>query len=461
MIFALPKEITSLMNHFKDNGFFIYLVGGAVRDLILKRETKNWDFTTNAKPKQILQMFPDAFYNNTYGTVSVPIKIATGDQLKTIIFEITPFRKESGYKDFRHPQKVEWAKTVEEDLARRDFSINAIAYDGEKLIDPFFGQEDIKNKLIRAVGDPDKRFSEDALRLLRAIRFASQLGFFIEEKTRASIEKNASLITKISWERIRDEFLKILASPHPAEGILFLRNTKLLFYILPELDVCFSIPQKSPKRHHIYDVGTHLFMALKHCQSADPITRFATLIHDIGKAKTFKKDEKTGLITFYNHEVVGKKLATTIAERFRLSNKQKEKLVRLVEYHQFTVSELQTDKAIRRFIRNVGQEYLDDIIALRFADRIGSGAKPDSWRFKLFRKRLIEVQKKPFKITDLKINGNDVMQVLGLKPGPKVGEVLKKIFEQAVEGKLKNERELLLQELKRIKTQENSSPQQS
>jgi tRNA nucleotidyltransferase/poly(A) polymerase len=202
-------------------------------------------------------------------------------------------------------------------------------------------------------------------------------------------------------------------------------------------------------------------MALKHCQSPDPITRFATLIHDIGKAKTFKKNEKSGLITFYNHEVVGKKFATTIAERFRLSNKQKEKLIRLVEYHQFTVSELQTNKAIRRFIRNVGQEYLDDIIALRFADRIGSGAKPDSWRFKLFRKRLIGAQKEPFKITDLKINGNDVMQLLGLKPGPKIGEVLKKIFEQVVEGKLKNEREPLLQELEKIKTQENSAPQQS
>jgi tRNA nucleotidyltransferase/poly(A) polymerase len=460
-MFTLPKEIVALMNHFKKNGFLIYLVGGAVRDLILKRETENWDFTTNATPEQIIQMFPDALYNNTYGTVSLPVKITTGKQEKTITFEITPFRKESNYSDFRHPQKVEWAKTLEEDLARRDFTINAIAYDGEKIIDPFDGQEDIKNKLIRAVGDPNKRFSEDALRLLRAIRFASQLGLMIEEKTRNSIEKNASLITKISWERIRDEFLKILGSPHPSEGILFLRNTKLLFYILPELDVCFSIPQKSPKRHHIYDVGTHLVMSLKHCQSPDPITRFATLIHDIGKAKTFKKDEKNGLITFYNHEVVGKKLATAVAERFRLSNKQKEKLIRLVEYHQFTVSELQTDKAIRRFIRNVGKEYLDDIIALRFADRIGSGAKPDSWRFKLFRKRLIELQKEPFKITDLKINGHDVMQILGLKPEPKVGEVLKKIFEQVIDGKLKNDRELLLQELEKIKTQENASPHQS
>jgi tRNA nucleotidyltransferase/poly(A) polymerase len=461
MKFNLPDEVNWLINHFKKSGYFIYLVGGAVRDLILARPIENWDFTTNATPEEILKMFPDAFYNNIYGTVSIPIKLTTNNHSKKTIFEITPFRKESDYSDFRHPQKVEWAKTIEEDLARRDFTINAIAYDGEKLIDPFNGQEDIKNKLIRAVGDPDKRFSEDALRLLRAIRFASQLGLMIEEKTRNSIEKNASLITKISWERIRDEFLKILGSPHPSEGILFLRNTKLLFYILPELDVCFSIPQKSPKRHHIYDVGTHLVMSLNHCQSPDPITRFATLIHDIGKAKTFKKDEKNGLITFYNHEVVGKKLATAVAERFRLSNKQKEKLIRLVEYHQFTVSELQTDKAIRRFIRNVGKEYLDDIIALRFADRIGSGAKPDSWRFKLFRKRLIELQKEPFKITDLKINGHDVMQILGLKPEPKVGEVLKKIFEQVVDGKLKNDRELLLQELEKIKTQENALPHQS
>jgi tRNA nucleotidyltransferase (CCA-adding enzyme) len=336
-------------------------------------------------------------------------------------------------------------------LARRDFTINAIAYDGKKIIDPYHGQKDLKEKIIRCVGDSDKRFSEDALRLLRAIRFASQLGFLIEEKTREAIVKNNYLITKISWERIRDEFLKILKSDHSAEGVLFLRNTGLLKYILPELDVCFSIPQKSPKRHHIYDVGTHLVMSLKHCPSKDEITRFATLIHDIGKAKTFKKDEKTGLITFYNHEVVGKKLAEKIAERFKLSNEQKTKLVRLVAYHQFTVSELQTDKAIRRFIRNLGKQYLQDMLDLRTADRLGSGVKPTSWRFELFRKRLIEVQKEPFKITDLKVNGYDVMRILEIKPGPKVGEVLKYLFEKVVEKKLKNEREVLLKEIEKLK----------
>lgn len=446
-MFNLPKEIKEIFEIFKKNNFEIYLVGGAVRDFLLGKNPTNFDFTTSAKPEEIQKLFKDSFYNNTYGTVSIPINI--NHQLSTIV-EITPFRKETDYQDYRHPKKITWANSLVDDLSRRDFTINAIAYDGKKIIDPFNGQEDLKNKIIKTVGDPDKRFCEDALRLIRAIRFASQLGFLIDEQTRLSIEKNSYLITKISWERIRDEFLKILKSPNPSEGILFLRNTKLLKYILPELDVCFSIPQKSPKRHHIYDVGTHLVMSLKHCPSKDEITRFATLIHDIGKAKTFKKDEKTGLITFYNHEVVGKKLAEKIAQRFRLSNKQKEKLVRLVAYHQFTVSEIQTDKTIRRFIREVGKEYLQDILDLRVGDRIGSGARPTSWRFELFKKRLIEVQKEPFKITDLKVSGNDVMEILKIKPGLQVGQVLKKIFDDVVAKKLENKREILLEEIKKI-----------
>ena len=450
-MFPLPEAIKNIFSIFKKNGFEIYLVGGAVRDFLLGKNPKNFDFTTNATPEKIQSLFPNSFYNNNYGTVSIPVEMEGLSSLKKTIVEITPFRKEKDYTDFRHPEKIEWAKTLEEDLARRDFTINAIAYDGKKIIDPHYGQKDLKEKIIRCVGDPDKRFTEDALRLLRAIRFASQLGFLIEEKTRKAIEKNSQLITKISWERIRDEFLKILKSDHPAEGVLFLRNTGLLKYILPELDVCFFIPQKSPKRHHIYDVGTHLVMSLKHCPSKDEITRFATLIHDIGKAKTFKKDEKTGLITFYNHEVVGKKLAEKIAERFKLSSKQKEKLVRLVAYHQFTVSELQTDKAIRRFIRNVGKEYLLDMLDLRVADRLGSGAKATSWRLELFKKRLIKVQKEPFKITDLKVNGYDVMMILEIKPGPKVGEVLKYLFEKVVKKKLKNEREVLLKEIEKLK----------
>jgi len=438
----LPDEVTKLMDEFKKNKYQIYVVGGAVRDAILKKSVDNWDFTTNAIPDEIRKLFPDSFYNNIYGTVSIP--------QDKIIFEITPFRKESNYSDSRHPEKIEWAKTVEEDLSRRDFTINAIAYDGKNIIDPYGGQKDLSNRLIKAVGDPGIRFNEDALRLLRAVRFTSQLGFLIEDATRDSIQKNAGLITKISWERIRDEFLKILGGDHPSEGVLFLKNTGLLSYILPEVDVCFSIPQKSPKRHHVYDVGTHLVMALKHCPSSDPITRFATLIHDIGKAKTFYKDEKTDLITFYNHEVIGRKQAEKIAERFKLSNKQKDKLITLVAEHQYTVSETQTDKAIRRFIRSVTKEYLQDMLDLRTGDRIGSGAKPTSWRNELFKKRLDEVQKQPFQIKDLKIDGNDVMKLLKIKPGPKVGSILKKLFDKVSEGKIKNEKQTLLDQLTTI-----------
>lgn len=443
----LPKAVLDFMAVFQKSKHQIYIVGGAVRDLLLDKPADNWDFTTDATPEEILKLFPDGYYNNQFGTVGVTQKINNQE----LIFEATTFRKESDYKDNRHPGTIEWAKTLEEDLARRDFTINSIAYDGKKIIDPYDGQKDLKKKAIVAVGNPDTRFQEDALRLLRAVRFASELGFMIDEKTKASIQKNCPLIVNISWERIRDEFLKILASDFPAEGVIFLKNTGILFLILPEVDICFTIPQKSPKRHHIYDVGTHSIMALKNCPSKDPITRFATLIHDIGKVKTFRRDEKTQLITFYNHEVIGTKLAMKIADRFRLSNKQKEKLISLVQHHQFTVSELQTDKAVRRFIRNIGKEYLQDMLDLRTGDRIGSGATPTSWRLELFKKRLLEVQKEPFTVADLKINGHDVMKILKLKPGPKIGEILTDLFNQVIEKKIKNEKEILLKSLSRYR----------
>jgi len=444
----LPTDVLSFMKQIRESGFEVYVVGGAVRNLLLHREVTNWDFTTSATPEEILALFPDNFYHNTYGTVTV--------KLADNLFEITPFRKESNYEDNRHPAQIEWAKTLEEDLARRDFTINAMALrvvslpQGKldyEINDLFEGKKHLEEKIIKTVGDPSKRFQEDGLRLMRAVRFASQLGFLIDEDTRKAMQENADRIKNISWERIRDELLKIIASDHPAEGILFLRNTNLLKHILPELDVAFSVPQKSPKRHHIYDVGTHMVMALAACPSKDPITRFATLLHDIGKVQTFRKDGETGIITFYNHEVIGMQQATQIAARLRLSNDQKEKFVRLIQYHQFTVSEIQTDKAVRRFIREVGKEYLQDMLDLRTGDRIGSGSTPTSWRLDLFKKRLIEVQKEPFAVKDLKIDGTDVMKTLNIKPSKQVGDVLDALFEKVVNGKIKNEREELLKQI--------------
>ncbi len=443
---TLPTYVKSFMDKFTKKGFQIYVVGGSIRDLLLSKVHKDWDFATSATPEETLELFPKGFSNNKFGTVGITIE----DGKTKHVFEVTTFRTEGEYKDHRHPEKIEWAKTIEEDLARRDFTVNAIAYDGKKFTDPYNGQEDLKKKLIRAVGDPDKRFKEDALRLMRAVRLSSELGFLIDEKTRDSIRANAPLIKEIAWERIRDEFMRILNSENPAEGVLFLRSCGLLEQILPEIDKAFEIPQKSPKRHHIYDVGTHLVMALKHTPSKDPVVRFATLLHDIGKIKTFKKDPETGLITFYNHEVVGAKQAGQIADRFKLSKKDKDKLVLLVRQHQFTVTELQTDKAIRRFIREVGKENIQDMLDLRTGDRVGSGSTPTSWRLDLFKKRLVEVQKKPFSISDLKIDGKDVMKELKIKPGPKVGKILNELFEEVVEGKLKNEKLVLLKHLKSL-----------
>lgn len=436
--------VREFMNSFLSHQHEIFIVGGAVRDMFLDSITTDWDFATDANPDQIMRSFPDSFCHNAYGTVTIKWPQNASNDEKVNLFEVTPYRTDHGYSDRRRPDEVKWASTIHDDLARRDFTVNAMAYNGKDIIDPFGGQADIEAKLIRAVGDADTRFSEDALRMLRAIRFASQLGFLIEEKTRDSIARNAPLITHISWERIRDEFFRILMSPHPAEGILFLKNSNLLRYILPELDVCFDIPQKSPKRHHIYDVGTHMIMSLKNCDSNDVITRFATLIHDIGKSKTFHKDPETEMITFYNHEVVSTQQATHIAERFRLSNDEKERFIKLVEHHQFVVSEDLSDNAIRRFIRNIGKDNLEHMFALRRADRLGGAAKETSWRTELFKKRVAQLLIEPFTVRDLKVDGNDVMKELDIKPSRQVGDILNDLFVKVENKEVPNEREKLI-----------------
>ncbi len=374
------------------------------------------------------------------------------------VFEITTYRTESEYTDHRHPKSIVWGTSLHEDLARRDFTINSIAYDGTSIIDPYHGIDDIAAKLIRAVGDPNKRFGEDALRMMRAIRLATQLGFTIEDNTFSAIKTNAQLITKISQERIRDELLKILASEYPSEGIYLLKNSGILAYILPEIEKSFGVQQKSPKRHHIFDVGTHLVMSLKHCPTKDPIVRLATLLHDIGKPLTVKVTPE-GVITFYNHEIIGASIARNIAFRLHLSKTQREKVVKLVRWHQFTVDERQTDGALRRFVRNVGKEDLVDMLALRIGDRLGGGARETSWRLELFKKRLIEVQKKPFTVADLVVDGNDVMEIYTVRPGPFIGIVLNTLFKDVVEEKIKNDREELLKRLKDLKETGTLLPQ--
>lgn len=453
---TLPPSAQTIIDTLQKAGFEAYAVGGSVRDLLMKKPTKGWDFTTNATPEEILKLFPDSFYDNQFGTVGVKIylsKNAIAQMDKTIppddIYEVTTYRSEKGYTDHRHPDKITWGKTIEEDLSRRDFTINAIAFDGVKLIDPFGGQKDLETRVIRAVGDPRERFIEDALRMMRAVRIAAELGFLIDKATADAIKSNASTLTTISAERVRDELFRILAAPHASDAVLVLKNTGLLHGIMPELERAFDTPQKSPKRHHIYDVGTHSVMALKHCPSEDPLVRLATLLHDIGKPATFHKDASE-LITFYNHEVVGTRLIRVIAQRLRLSRYQSEKLLTLIRWHQFSVDERQTDAALRRFIRRVGRENLPDMLALRIADRLGGGARETSWRLELFKKRLEEVQKQPFTVADLTVDGHDVMKEFNIKPGPTVGKILNQLFAEVEAGTLPNERTALLSRLKEL-----------
>ena len=348
-----------------------------------------------------------------------------------------------------------WGKTIEEDLARRDFTINAIALKlvgkEQKIVDPYDGKKDMEKKIIKAVGDPNKRFKEDALRLIRAIRIATQLQFIIEEKTWQKIVEDSSLIQNISAERIRDEVLKIMASDYPSDGVELLKNSGLLNFILPELLQGVDISQARPGRHHTADVFTHNLLSLKFCPSKDPIVRFATLLHDIGKP-TVRSEDKEGLVIFHNHEVAGAKLAKDICERLRLSNKDKDKIVTLIRWHMFSVNENQTDAAIRRFIRKIGVKNVQDMMDLRVGDRFGGGTQTaESWRLKLFKKKVEEQLKPaPFSINDLVIDGNDIMKILGIKPGPIIGKMLDLLFKEVDEDLSRNNKEYLERRIREL-----------
>lgn len=457
MEIILPDEVYQVINKFVKSNYRIYLVGGAVRDLLMKKPHKDWDLTTDATPEEILKIFPNGFYENTFGTVGIKLSASGTQSPANQIIEVTTMRKEGEYKDSRRPSEVSWTKEINEDLSRRDFTINAIAIELDSthpkplLIDPFFGEKDIKMKLVRAVGEPDTRFQEDALRLMRAVRLAAQLGFEIEEKTLKSIKANAALIRNISGERIRDELFKILSDKAAFKGIITLRESGLLENILPEVTDCFGVLQEGPNHDRVYDIGEHNFLALNFCPSSDPLVKLAALIHDIGKKKTYKKDNH-GNVTFFGHEIVGANMSKTISDRLRLSRKDADRLFRLIRWHMFSVSENQTDSAVRRFIRNVGVENIEDMMAVRVGDRLGGGTPTEtSWRTEEFKKRIQEVMKKPFSISDLKIKGTDVMEILQIKPGKKVGEILNSLFQEVLEDDSKNNKEYLTEQVEKLK----------
>ncbi len=456
MLDSIPSEVLDIYNHLKRANYEVYFVGGCVRNLLMGTQVSDWDLTTNATPLEIQNIFPDSFNDNSFGTVGVKLENEVNGKK---IVEITTYRTEKDYKDHRHPGIVSWGTELKEDIVRRDFTINALAISIEgseiKILDYVNGQDDLKKKLLRAVGNPDERFKEDSLRIMRAVRFSAQLGFEVEEKTMDAIKKDAHLITHVSFERIRDELFKILATERAYEGIMLLDEIGILDSIFPELLRGKGVSQQRPGRHHTTDVFTHNLLSMKECPTNDPLVKLAALLHDVGKPYVASEDSE-GFIIFYNHEVVGSKISKDIAMRFRLSNDQKEKLYTLIRWHMFTVDEHITDSAVRRFIRRVGLENVKDMIDLRIGDRLGGGTQTaESWRLKKFKERLEEQLNPPFSINDMAIDGNDIMTELGITPGKKVGDILQKLFEEVDEDLRKNTKEFLFNRLHEISKEIN------
>jgi poly(A) polymerase/tRNA nucleotidyltransferase (CCA-adding enzyme) len=454
----IPKEILNIINKLQKADFETYLVGGCVRDLLLKSPSadkpKDWDITTNARPEEIQKMFPDSIYENQFGTVAVKTK---AKDLTLKIIEITTFRKEGKYTDKRHPDTITFAKTLEEDLSRRDFTINAMAIEIQKskikIIDPFNGQKDLKDKLIRTVGNPDERFQEDALRLMRAIRFSCELNFNLEAKTLAAIKKNSSLLRFIAKERIRDEFIKIINTPNASKGLLLLQETNLLKQFIPEIEKGIGVSQN---KHHIYTVWEHLWRSLDYASQKNYSleVRLASFFHDIGKPTTKEGEGKDA--TFYNHEIVGAKIARQILTRLKFPGDQADKILLLVRYHGFVYDpEITTDAAIRRLLIKVGKDNISALAQVREADRIGSGcpkAVPFRLRHFLFKieKVIQQLEGKEPSLKMLKINGNDVMEILKIQPGPKIGFLLNILLEEILDEPEKNKKEYLEKKLKEL-----------
>ena len=440
MRFNIPEEIKDVAKSLEAANFQAYLVGGCVRDLLINHEPKDWDIAINATPEDVLGIFPDNVYENQFGTVGVKTE---SDDVKLRIIEVTTFRKEGRYTDKRHPDEVKFAKTIEEDLSRRDFTINAIALKPNtqnlkpELIDPYGGEKDLSKNLIRTVGVPEERFEEDALRLMRAVRFATELGFQIDLNTRRAIEKNSGFLEMIAKERIRDEFIKIIISDRAAQGVILLEELNLLQYIIPELREGLGCGQN---KHHIYTVFEHNVRALDYTASHkySLLVRLAALFHDVGKPKTKRGDGPDS--TFYNHEVVGAKITAQIMDRLRFPKDFGEKVVHLVHQHLFyyNVNEV-TAAGVRRFLARVGIENVPDLIKVREADRIGSGvpkAVPYKLRHLLF--MIDKVKSDPVSPKKLKIHGDDVMRIAKLDPGPKVGYILAILLEDVLDDPDKN-----------------------
>lgn len=446
-IFPVPEEVAVVAKTLESKGLEAYLIGGCVRDLLLERTPKDWDITTNGTPEEIIAAFPDTFYENEYGTVGVVNSGTTDETVKVV--EVTPYRLEHAYSDRRRPDSVTWSDKLEDDLRRRDFTINAIAlkllaagsgsaHEAE-VVDLFGGQDDLKKKTIRAVGNPKARFAEDALRMLRAIRIAVELNFTIESETLNAIAENAAHIKKIAPERIRDELIRIVMSPRPQIGLILSHKLGLLAQIAPELEEGIGIAQN---KAHAFDVFEHMLRTVEHAAKKDfPLeTRLAALFHDIGKPRARRWSNEKGDWTFYGHDVVGAHMTGKILARLAFPKKLIEAVVNLVRWHMFfSDTEKITHSAVRRIVNKVGKEHIWSLMDVRTCDRIGTGRPKESpYRLRKYHSMIDEVLRDPLSVAMLNINGGRIMEVTGLKPGPKIGFILHALLEEVLDEPARN-----------------------
>ena len=448
---TIPNAISRITNTLAQANFSAYLVGGCVRDLLMGKVPKDWDVATDAKPEQITSLFPKTFYENAYGTVTVVNDNETDISLRNI--EVTPFREEAKYSDKRHPDKVTFSKTIEEDIGRRDFTINALAYESSKrqIIDLYNGQADIKDKVVRAVGQADDRFDEDPLRIMRGVRLASELGFMINKETIEAMQRKADLLSFIAKERIRDEFSRIILSDNLMTGIVILHKIGALKQFLPELEEGVHMKQNGD---HIYDVWEHTLRVAQHAADRDwPFhVRLAALFHDIGKPRTREWGKEKNDWTFYGHDVVGGKMVTKIMERLKFPKQLSLTVEKLVRYHMF-FSDIEkiTLSAVRRIIRNVSRENVWDLMHVRNCDRIGMGRPKESpYRLRKYESMIEEALRSPTSVGMLKIKGEDVLRETSLTPGPKIGHILHALLEEVLEKPELNEESYLRKRIREL-----------
>lgn len=437
----VPRVVHEFATPFRSAGFQCYLVGGAVRDILMRRPHTDYDIATDARPEQVTALFRRVIPTGIkHGTVTVLFGGTT--------FEVTTFRTEADYSDGRHPDQVRFAPSIAEDLARRDFTINALAFDlrTQRLFDPHGGQKDLAQHIVRAIGDPAQRFSEDGLRPLRACRIAAQLSFTVDEATRSAIPGALRILALVSAERVRDELVKILEAPLPSTGFLLMKETGILSIVLPEILEGVGIPQGDL---HCYDVFTH---ALYTCDAAPRESlrlRLAALLHDLGKPRARGEAPAGGRPTFYGHETVSAQMSGKILARLKFPNAIIHDVMHLVAHHMFNYQEEWTDAAVRRFIARVGEEWIPDLMALRRADQIGmcrENAEAFPAGLARFAERVASVQSagRAFTVGQLAVNGNDVMARLGISPGPQVGIVLNELLQSVLDDPSANEKERLL-----------------